>query len=66
MSNRRGWRWQVMEVYPDARCMRDDTVADWIVHAATIRGSCIIGSGCTAPMAWLDAWLKIEAERGGK
>ena len=63
MSNRRGWRWRVLAVYPDARCMRDDTVDDWIVTALTKYGHRIIGSGCTAPMAWLDAWKRIE-ERG--
>jgi hypothetical protein len=60
MSNRRGWRWRVLEAYPDARCGRG--VHLWFVMI----GSRMIGDGCTAPMAWRDAWIKIEAERGGK
>ena len=64
--SKRGWKWRVLAVCPDARCMRDDTVDDWIVTALTKYGQRIIGSGCTPVMAWLDAWQRIEAERGGK
>jgi hypothetical protein len=73
MSNRRGWRWRVLEVHPESRCCNQGGGLWYVIEKPTSpapRGCMayvpVVGSGCTAPMAWRDAWIKIEAERGGK
>ena len=66
MSNRRGWRWRVLEAYPDARCDKEFMGDKWVVLLWPKESTAdVLGVGITAPMAWLDAWRRIQ-EKGGK
>jgi hypothetical protein len=51
MSNRRGWRWRVLEVYPDARCNNMHDGKTWNIDGGIDVGYDNIGTGCTPVMA---------------
>jgi len=62
--SKRGWRWRVLEAYPDARCYARLSHDGWMVVDLPGAGpSSLLGIGCTPVMAWRDAWLKIEAAK---
>jgi hypothetical protein len=58
---RRGWRWRVLDIY-DARCESCAPSPGWVVWTRINCGNRRIGYGITAPMAWRNAWQRIEAE----